>query len=30
MGKMLGLLKTRFEGQYDGKVASTIAKALLA
>lgn len=30
MGKMLGLLKTRFDGQYDGKQAAAIAKALLS
>lgn len=29
MGKMLALLKTRFAGQYDGKVASTIARETL-
>lgn len=29
IGKMLGLLKSRFEGQYDGRSASTIAKELL-
>lgn len=30
MGKMLALLKSRFDGQYDGKTASTIAKELLS
>lgn len=30
MGKMLGLLKSRFDGQYDGKLAAAIAKAALA
>jgi uncharacterized protein YqeY len=30
MGKVMGLLKTRHEGQYDGKMASTVVKAVLA
>lgn len=30
IGKVLGLLKSRFDGQYDGKTASTIAKAKLS
>jgi uncharacterized protein YqeY len=30
MGKMLQLLKSRFDGQYDGKLAATVAKALLS
>jgi uncharacterized protein YqeY len=30
MGKMLQILKSRFDGQYDGKMASTLAKALLS
>lgn len=30
MGKMLQLLKSRFDGQYDGKLAASVAKALLS
>ena len=30
MGKMLGLLKNRFDGQYDGRLASTVAKSLIS
>jgi uncharacterized protein len=30
MGKVMSLLKTRHEGQYDGKMASTVVKAVLA
>jgi uncharacterized protein len=30
MGKVMGLLKTRHDGQYDGKMASTVVKAVLA
>lgn len=30
LGKVMALLKTRFEGQYDGKMASTVVKAVLA
>lgn len=30
MGKMLGLLKSRFAGQYDGAMASAVAKRILA
>lgn len=29
MGKVMGLLKSRYEGQYDGKVASAVVKAVL-
>lgn len=30
MGKVMSLLKTRHEGQYDGKMASNVVKAVLA
>lgn len=30
MGKVLALLKTRFDGQYDGKTAATIVKSILS
>jgi len=30
MGKVMGLLKTRHDGQYDGKLASTVVKTVLA
>jgi uncharacterized protein YqeY len=30
MGKIMGLLKSRFDGQYDGKEASTIVRSVLA
>lgn len=30
MGKVMGLLKTRFDGQYDGKEASAVVKEILA
>lgn len=29
MGKVMGLLKSRHEGQYDGKIASAVVKAAL-
>lgn len=29
MGKVMGLLKARFDGQYDGKMASALVKKLL-
>lgn len=29
MGKVMGYMKANYEGQYDGKVASTIVKTLL-
>ena len=29
MGKVMGLLKQRFDGQYDGKMASALAKEVL-
>lgn len=29
LGKLMGLLKERYAGQYDGKMASTLAKKLL-
>ena len=29
MGKIMGLLKARYDGQYDGKMASTLAKEIL-
>jgi len=30
MGKIMGYLKSNFEGEYDGKLASTITKELLS
>lgn len=30
MGKVMGLLKARFDGQYDGKEASSVVKEILA
>lgn len=30
MGKVMGLLKQRYDGQYDGKIASALVKDLLA
>ena len=30
MGKIMGVLKSRFDGQYDGKMASSVVKAVLA
>jgi uncharacterized protein YqeY len=30
MGKIMGYLKSNFEGEYDGKLASTITKGLLS
>jgi uncharacterized protein YqeY len=30
MGKIMGVLKSRFDGMYDGKMASSVVKAVLA
>ena len=30
MGKIMAYLKSNFEGEYDGKLASTITKELLS
>jgi uncharacterized protein YqeY len=30
MGKVMSYLKTEYDGQYDGKVASTITKKILS